>query len=209
MTQVTQTTVEFIAAANVNCDDRIAYECSKNAANVTIADKINSVRKTLTNDKIATVMIACSYNVADINKQERTSNRRNVYAIQKEMNIAQFIAAAAALNHYTLAIFKTAVALEAATFTLTHATARAACSVDVKTSVAAQQSIVIKNRYAKHIDASTASTQSSSSLNALQALGVLVEGRDAANDVTYTLNRQSHAAIEIAKRLELSLEIAA
>jgi uncharacterized protein YcfL len=209
MTQATQqTALEFIAAANDACDTRIAYEALKNVDNESIKSKLNAIRKTLTNEKIASVLIACSYDVANMNTQERVSNRRNVYAIQKEMNAAQFIAVAASLNHYSLAIFKTALALETATFALTHATARAACSVDVKTSVAAQQSIVIKNRYAKHIDASTASTQSSSSINALQALNVFVESRNAANEIEYRINRTSHAAIEIAKRLELSLEIA-
>jgi hypothetical protein len=205
MTTNTQTTIEFIAAFNAACDTRIAYECDKNAANETIKSKINAIRKSATHNDIAAVLVACSYDADKINTQERVSNRRNVYAVQKEINAARFIAAVAALDHYTLAIFKTAFALEAADFALTHATARAACSVDVKTSVAAQQSIVIKNRYAKHIDASTASTQSSSSINALQALNVFTESRNAANEIEYKINRASHAAIKIAERLTLAL----
>lgn len=208
MTQAIQTTVEFIAAANDACDTRIAYEALKNADNESIKSKINAIRKTLTNEKIASVMIACSYNVANMNTQERVSNRRNVYAIQKETNAAQFIAAAAALNHYTLAIFKTALALEAESLALTHESARAACSLDLKVRAQEAMKIVRVTRYIKHIDASTASTQSSSSINALQALNVFTESRNAANEVEYKINRESHAAIEIAKRLELSLAVA-
>lgn len=199
------TTQSFVASLNSECDARIAYECSKNAANVTIADKVNAIRKSASHDTIASILIASSYNVANMNKQERVSNRRNVYAIQKEINIAQFIAAVAALNHYTLAIFKTAFALEKADFALTHSSARSACSKEVKCAVAAQQKIVTANRYDKVTDASTASTQSSSSINALQALNVFTESRSAANEIEYKINRESFAAQQIAKRLQLDL----
>ncbi len=202
----TVTVEAFTLAINDACDARLAYEATKNAANETIKAKVNAIRKTATHATIASILIACNYDANKINESERVSNRRNVYAVQKEMNVAQFIAKVASLNHYSLAIFKTAFALESASFALTHATARAACSVDLKVTNAEQMKVVRANRYEKHIDASTASTQSSSSINALQALNVFSEARNAANEIEYRINRASHAAIEIAKQLSLNLE---
>jgi hypothetical protein len=201
--------VDFIASLNAACDARIAYEADKNAANESIKTKINSIRKSLTIEVVANTLIACAYNAESINEQVRTTSRRNVYSVEKDANIARFLCAAASLNHYTLAVFKTALALEANALALTHKAAQASCSQDVKHSDAKIEKLIKATRYAKHIDASTASTQSSSSINALEALNVFTVSRNAANEVTYTLNRDAHATQQIAAKLELSLEIAA
>jgi hypothetical protein len=184
MTQQSEYKTELLAA----CAARKSYEQSKNDANTSIQSTLDSLVKTFDRDAIAAIM--CASNVAPdfINKSERTSNRFNVYASEKVANLAQAIAKSATLNHYTLAIVRAAIALKTAETTLNHADAVAACSMSVTHKDKSRAAIIKSARYAKHVAANTASTQSSSSINALQVFNVLTETRDTANHVAYTLN---------------------
>lgn len=204
----TITAQDFMTAFSAALDERVAFEADKSSDNTSIVATLNSIRKSAVHETIATVMLAASYDVENVNRSERVNARRNVYTIQKDVNIARSIAVVESTNHYTLAILRTALALEASDFVLTHKSASAACSQSVSHSDAKQERIIKKTRYAKHIAANTASTQSSSSLNALQALSVLVESRDAANVVTYRVNRDAYATLALCAKHELSLTVA-
>ena len=184
MTNVT----DFQSALLASIDARKAYENDKNASNDSIQKTLNAIRKTCEREAIASVMLASNVDSSFINKSERTSNRFNVYAAEKVANVAQAIAKAATLNHYSLAILRAASALKKAELKLTHADAVAACSLDVAHKDKSRAAIIKSSRYAKHVAANTASTQSSSSINALQAFSVFTESRDEANHVCYSLN---------------------
>lgn len=183
---------------------RIDYERSKNAANDSIVDTLNSVAKTFAHETIANVLIASNVSASIVNRQERINARFNVYSLEKIENIARNICAVASLNHYTLAILKSAVALEASERKLTHRDAVCACSASVKHTDSQREKILKSTRYAKHTSANTASTQASSSLNALVAFNVLSEARDEANNATYSVNRESHAFTQLSERNALA-----
>lgn len=203
MTNNTQTVTEYRATLNAAIDARALFEASKSADNHSMQDTLKAFRKDVDHDDICKVMLASNVDASFINRSERVNARFNVYAAQKVANVARFAASVDALNHYTLAIVKTAFALEAQKLALTHKDAVAACSASVKHADAKREAIIAKHRYAKHVAANTASTQSSSSINALQMCNVLSEARDASNVITYTLNRKSEAYKRIAKALEL------
>lgn len=191
---MTKTIEEISTELNTAFDARLNYETAKNAENVNIVKTINNVRKSMTHATIAQVLLSSNYDAASINRAERVNARRNVYSIEKDDNIARTIAKVELLNHYTLAILKTAIALEQNDMLLTHKDAASACSLDVKISDATREKIIALNKYAKHIAANTASTQSSSSINALVAMNVLIETRDAAAAIAYSVNKKSFAA---------------
>ncbi|MBS7701481.1 MULTISPECIES: hypothetical protein [unclassified Chelatococcus] len=104
-----------------------------------------------------------------------------------------------------MTIFLAALALEANEMTLTHKDAISACSLHCKTSDAKREKIIAAAKYQKHVAANTASTQSSSSINALQAFDVLTEARDAANTIVYKINRDACATQELAQYLNVTL----
>lgn len=170
---------------------RIAFENDKNAANTSMQKTLADMSKIAANDKIAEILVASNVDANFINRAERSNARFNVYAAEKVFNIARNLANVAALNHYTRAIIATCKALEDASLQMTHKDAVCACSQDVKHTDKTREAILRKTRYAKHISANTASTQASSSINALQVFNVLRETRDANNNAVFALNYEN------------------
>jgi hypothetical protein len=204
-----QTTVEiYIAALNAALDSRQAYETSKSCADSMTAN-IAALRKSVTHSDIATVLLTANVDAEFINRSERSNNRYNIYAAQKVDNAARAVKNVATLNHYTLACLRVAIAFEADASKLTHKDAVSACSASVKHSDAKREKIIKSLRYASHVAANTASTQASSSINALQSLNILSETRDASNVICYSVNRDSAALIALCARYEISLAVAA
>jgi len=195
----------YIDSLNAALDARASYERSKNSDNSSIQDTLESMRKSMTHADIAGTLQAANVDPSFINRSERSNNRYNVYAAQKVDNAARAAKSVAELNHYSLAILKVAVALEKSETKLTHKDAVAACSLSVKHSEAKREAVIKSLRYAKHVAANTASTQASSSINALQTLNILSESRDAANATQYSVNRESPIVQALAARYEIAL----
>lgn len=190
---MTTSTQDYRTALLASVDARAAHELAKNSENTSMQATLSQIRKSVDHDVIAQIMLASNVNVDFLNTSERVSNRFNVYSAEKVINVARACAKVTALNHYTLAVFKTAQALAKIETPLTHKDAACACSMSVKHSDSKREAIIKSSRYAKHVAANTASTQSSSSINALQTFKVLTETRDAANTVSYALNVDSEA----------------
>jgi hypothetical protein len=205
MTKVNDKIANYVAELNSALDARASYEHDKSAANDSIQTCIAALRKSVTHVDIASVLLSCDVDSNFINRSERSNNRYNVYAAQKVDNVARAVKSVAELNHYSLAILRVALAVEKIDSKLSHKDAVAACSASVKHSDAKRESIIKSLRYAKHVAANTASTQSSSSINALQTCHILSEARDAANNIVYSVNRESEAFKTLAKRYELAI----
>lgn len=169
-------------------DARKAYENDKNDENTSIQKTLDDLRNVVSHETISKIMHTAHVDADFINKSERKTNRFNVYAAQKVVNVAQAIAKASALNHYSRAILLSAKSFTENELTLTHRDAVAACSLQIKTDTKKQKHLV---QYQKNVDASTASTQASSSINALKMYDVLREEKDAANVTCYKLNVES------------------
>lgn len=159
-------------------DARAAYELSKNADNLNMQKTLADLRASVAHVEIAKLMCAANVDANFINRAERANARFNVYSAEKIVNIVRFAASVAALNHYTLNIVKSLYNCFNASVDFTQRDAVACCSLDVK--VDASKSHLI-SQYQKHIASNTASTQASSSLNALLMTNVIVEYRNAAN----------------------------
>lgn len=177
----------FAKTIESEIDARAQYERDKNASNDTIQTTLKNIKSNATHDRIAAIMQAAKYDASVINRAERSNARTNVYALEKHVNIAQAIAKVRALNHYTRAILKAAIALEKKDKRLTHDAAQSACSLDVKAKDSKIETLIRACKYQKHVAKSTASTQASSSLSALCSMNVLTASRDASNSVIYSV----------------------
>lgn len=198
---------DFRASLVNALNDRKAYELAKNVDNSNMQKTLSDLIKSIDHDAIASALIACNYDASRITAQNRVNAKTNVYALEKDVNAARFIAnVPCALNHYTLNVFLSAVSLRKADKTLTHEDARSACSLSVKVKDAAREALLSK--YQKHVAENTASTQSSSSISTLKAFQVLRETRDAANVTCYTLNVDSEATRKLAEKLNVQLDAA-
>lgn len=180
-------------------DARATYEREKDCDNDNIQATLKDLKASVSSDVVSVVFFAASVDANFINVSERRTARFNVYSAQKVCNIARAIATSLeSLNHYSRAILLSAVALQNADLLLTHRDAAAACSLDVKT-IAARDSMLV--RYARHIASNTASTQSSSSINALRMFDILQETRDANNESAYRVNLDSQITQALLARL--------
>lgn len=208
----TMNATQYLESLLSQIDARAQYEIEKNSENTSIQACLvtsrTSIRNSVNHEKIAEILMLSNHDVATINRQERSNNRYNVYAYEKIANIANVLlnsTSVSRLNHYSTAILKAVHSYESAELTFTHKDAVSACSADCKHSEKAREKILKDVRYAKHVAATTASTQSSSSINALQSMNVLTEARDDANNVIYKLNRESFATKALAEKLALAL----
>jgi len=179
------TVSNYLADMLAAFDARASYEASKNADNSNMQETLKDLRKSVNHDAIASVMLAANLDASFINRAERNNSRFNVYSAQKVVNVARHAASAATLNHYTKAILASLVAFKKANVDFTHKDAIASCSIDSKVNKAKDSLLV---RYQKVVAANTASTQASSSVNALQMMHIVNETRNAANETCYVLN---------------------
>lgn len=221
---MTTQTIETFKIALLNAvDARIEYEARKSnndaslivdasnanatlrVVNASMHKTLKDIRESVENDAVVSVMLASNCDANAINKSERANARRNVYSYEKDVNIARAIKRATTLNHYTVAIFKALVALDNAKMHATHSDLSSACSLDVKSDDKARETLIKACKYQKHVVANTASTQSSSSINALLAFNVVSEIRDEKARVAYALNREAHATKAIAALLSITL----
>lgn len=185
MTDTTSYMTSLLDAMNARFD----YETAKNADSHNMQKTLADLKRAMSVVSVAQMMQAANVDAAFINRAERSNARYNVYAAEKVVNIARTLANVATLNHYTRAILLSMSALEANQLTLTQKDAVAACSVAVKLSDVKRDKLLVK--YQKHASANTASTQASSSLNALKTFNMIRESRDDANNAVFVLNESA------------------
>ena len=187
------------AESNVEVTSENANDVLK-THNTSMFETLDAIRKSASHDVIANIMFLANCDAERINRSERSNARYNVYAYEKDINIARCAASVERLNHYTKAILLTAkkFAEQENELLLTHDDAQSACSLSVKSSDSKRERLIVK--YQKHVSAKTASTQSSSSINALQSFNVLIETRDASNKVAYKLNMNSDLTQRLLER---------
>jgi hypothetical protein len=212
------TATEFKSAMLSAISSRFMYEAKKASAehnvevteenfrdvlktnNSSMFDTLKAIEDSAKHDVISNIMFLANCDAERINRSERSNARYNVYAYEKDINIARCAASVERLNHYTKAILQTAkkFAEQETELLLTHDDAQSACSLSVKTSDSKRERLIVK--YQKHVSAKTASTQSSSSINALQSFNVLIETRDASNKVAYKLNMNNDLTQRLLER---------
>lgn len=185
-------------------DARETYERDEKnkSADDNIFKTLKNLRKDYASELVVEAMHAANVDATFINRQERRNARFNVYSAEKVFNVARAALKAESLNVYSKHVFLSALALTKADKLMTHRDAQAALCTALKTDADKELHI---SRYAREISASTADTQSSSSINALQMYDVLFETRDDNNKVAYKLNTQSKTTKQLAKALNVTL----
>jgi hypothetical protein len=173
---------------------RREYELDKNESCDSMLAHLDAYAKRLQNVSVCARLLAANVDSNILNRQERNNARFNIYAFDKLLNDVSF----ATMNHYSKAILRATLALKSADLLLTHADAVQACTLDATQKDKSRAKIISAARYQKHVALSTASTQSSSSINSLCALSVLVESKNDANHVVYSLADNEHTSALVA-----------
>lgn len=202
MTKTNEAVIAYTAEVAAAIVARKSYETEQNAENTNIQKTLDGLAADFAHVDVCKFMHAASVDANFINRQERKNKRFNVYSAQKVANVARAAAAAETLNAYSATLLRTAIALTRADSSMTHFDAHSALCLDLTPKADKAQHLV---RYGKNIAPNTADTQSSSSINALQMFGVLVEVRDATNQVAYTVDLSNKTTKALAKHLDIAL----
>jgi hypothetical protein len=185
-------TASYIADLKIAFDARRAFENAKaKDSSSNIHKTLAALEKSVTRDAIAKVFVAHNIDANLINRAVRADSRINVYAFEKIENVASALLKAQALNHYSRAILATAKALTENDMQLTNQDAQSACTLDFKLKDAKREKLV--HKYQKHVAYSTATTQSSSSLEALCTFNILKRGKNESGETVYILQDNESA----------------
>jgi hypothetical protein len=149
--------------------DRAAFERASNPNNDNIQKTLTKVQKGHLAHAISQGFVAAGIDANYLNKSEVTGKRRNVYALEKLQDLIYGASSGHLKNAINIAILASMVKLERAAIDFTGALAKAAASdkVAVETNMKA---LLVRHTVAE----ATASTQSSSTMTALEDLGAVV-----------------------------------
>lgn len=167
----TVTKMTFRIAAAV--DERVSFETAKNPENSSIQSTLKKVRSELVTKCAARVMLATNTTPDFINRQLHDGSRYNVYALGKYADLVRTLADGDSMkNAINNAVTRSLFACRREGFTFTGELARAAASDKIRIEGAVKRLLV------RHtVSSSTAPTQASSTMSALQTLGVVkIEG---------------------------------
>lgn len=149
-------------------DERAAFETDKNPDNANIHRTLKKVRSQLVTKRAAKVMLATNLTPAFINRSEHTGSRYNVYALGKLADVIFGVTDGAISNAINLACMRSLFRFKNAGIPFTMEMAKAAASDKIRVDAAVRQHLV------RHtVSASTAPTQASSTMQALETLGVV------------------------------------
>jgi hypothetical protein len=149
-------------------DDRVAFESSKAPDNTSIQRTLKKARAAMVTKRAAKVMILTNVRPAVINRVLHEGNRYNVYAIGKLADIIFGVTDGQISNAINIACIKSLFRFHAAKLPFTADMAKAAASNKIRVSGPAAMHLV------RHtVSASTAPTQASSTMQALETLGVV------------------------------------
>jgi hypothetical protein len=173
----------FALAVVQEFDTRIAYENTKNSENDNIVKTLNKSSAKLASVSAARVMMTCNVAASFINRAERVNAKYNVYASEKLADIiASLRDARCFTNAINNAIVRSMLKCDAAKIAFTHKLAIASASDKVNVDATMRKHLV------RHtVSVSTASTQASSTMNALVTANICEEYRDDSNNVAYRL----------------------
>ncbi|WP_342234613.1 hypothetical protein [Inquilinus sp. OTU3971] len=162
-------------------DARAEYERAKNSDNDTIQAKLKSAAARLSSVSAAKVLIAANVSETFVNRAERNNARYNVYAIDKLSNIVDVLVNARTINAISNACIRSMITLEEAKIDFSHKLALASASDKITVDNAQA-----RKRLTRHnVSASTASTQASSTMNALVTLHIVEEYTNDARETCY------------------------
>jgi hypothetical protein len=159
---------EMALTVTKEIDQRAAFERQERPNNENIHKTLDKARARLAIPSAAAVLIAAKVDVGFINRSIQEGKRYNVYAIDKVSDIARFLKNGKQLNAYNNAVCRSLFKFRAAGESFTGEMAKAAISDKIRVT-AQMQKILVRHT----VSESTAPTQASSSMNALETLGIV------------------------------------
>lgn len=150
-------------------DARASFERTKNAGNESIQASLKKSRSALQRGAVAALFAAINVDPDFICGSRNTGSAYNVYAIDKIADLVAGLNGGYVRNAINLAVCKSLFRFRAAGEVFTGEMARAAASDKLRVQGK------IKDHLVRHtVSASTAPTQASSTMSALQTLGIVV-----------------------------------
>lgn len=148
--------------------DREFFETTKNPENANIHRTLKKVRGSLLRAYAAKVMVAAQQDAGFINRHLMDGSRYNVYAIGKYADLVDALAGSGMHNAINIAITRSLFAFAKAGLDFTGEMAKAAASDKIRVAETLRKHLV------RHtVSASTAPTQASSTMQALETLGIV------------------------------------
>ena len=162
----------MLRATSEALDERAMFEDTKNPDNLNIHRTIKKVRASLVRTYAAKVMIAAGQEPAFINRSLMDGSCYNVYAIGKYADLVDALAGSGMHNAINIAVTRSLFAFAKAGLEFNGEMAKAAASDKIRVAE------TVKRHLVRHtVSASTAPTQASSTMQALETLKVVrVEG---------------------------------
>lgn len=152
--------------------DRERFETLKSdtTGKTNIHSTLTKVRSSLVTKRAAKVFIACNVDPSFINREIHGGSKYNVYALGKIADIVRGLTGDKVTNAINLACMRSLFRFRAAGVAFTLDMAKAACSKNIRVESA------IAHHLVRHtVSPSTAPTQASSTMQALETLGVVEE----------------------------------
>lgn len=163
-----QSRAQMIERLNAQFDIRVAFEKAKNGFNEKIQDTIKKERAKMCRPGLAAILLAAEVNESFINREMQTGKRFNVYAYGKLNDVIYGLSSGHFHNAINGAIIRSMIKCRNAGVPFNGLLAQAAASDKVKIDKALETNMV------RHtVSAATAPTQTSSTMNALEVLGIV------------------------------------
>lgn len=159
---------EIVHATAKAIDERADFEKAKNPDNDSIQKHLTKSRKQLATHAAARIMLATNVSPEILNREKHTGSRYNVYAMGKLADLIGAASGGVISNKINFAIVKSLFAFRDAGVPFTSEIAKAAVS-DKITIEKKMRDLLTRHT----VSLSTASTQASSTLQALETLGVV------------------------------------
>jgi hypothetical protein len=149
---------------------RMIFENQMHPANMTIQAKLSKAKKQFETLGMAAYTVAAGIDPAFVNRSVSEGKRFNVYAFDKLSDVLSYIGTGGVMkNAINKAILKSLVSCEAAKEPFTGLIASAAASDKIKVPAAINKLLTRHN-----VGATTAPTQTSSTMNALMIAGIVI-----------------------------------
>ncbi|RWI35548.1 hypothetical protein [Mesorhizobium sp.] len=151
-------------------DERAAFQRAKDSDNETIHRSLNKSRARLIQERAVACLLATSTAPDFITDSMHQGSAYNVYAADKLCDIVSALNGDVLHNAINVAVMKSLFAFRAANETFTGEMAKAACSKQIRIAQPSLAKLLIRHT----VSPGTAPTQASSTMQALQTLGIVV-----------------------------------
>lgn len=150
-------------------DKRVAFQKAKDSANTSIQRSLDKSRGKLVAGRAVAVLLGAEVTPDFLNAQTNEGSAYNVYAIDKVADMVQALDGGTIRNAINMAVCRSLFRFRAAKVPFTGECARAAASKQIRIQPASTEKLLVRHT----VSPSTAPTQASSTMQALETLGIV------------------------------------